>query len=92
MEKIFVPFNDNVIFRKKEVEQKTQTGIIIGDEAKKHSVNAIGEILSVGVNCLQAEVGDNLVTQVYGLQEIEINGEKLFCVSEKNVIGFYKSN
>lgn len=95
----FTPAGDRVLVKPiSEVEgQTTSFGIIIPDTAKEKpeqgTVVAVGpgkagddnRFVPVGVS-----VGDKIMFNKYGYDEIKINGVEYFIVSEQNILGILK--
>lgn len=92
----FVPLGDRVLVRplSQEEGQTTSFGIIIPDTAKEKpetgTVVAVGpgkvgddnDVVPVGVS-----VGDTIMFNKYGYDEIKIQGVEYFIVSEQNILG-----
>jgi chaperonin GroES len=91
----FMPVGDRVLVKPMSAEegQTTSFGIIIPDTAKEKpeqgKVVAVGPgkyddgvLIPVGVS-----VGDKIMFNKYGYEEIKINGVEYFIVSEANILG-----
>ena len=91
----FVPAGDRVLVKpaSQEEGQTTSFGIIIPDTAKEKpeqgTVVAVGPgkhddgtLVPVGV-----KVGDKVMFNKYGYEEIKIKGVEYFIVSEANILG-----
>jgi chaperonin GroES len=93
----FKPAGDRVLVKPETVEEKTASGIIIPDTARKEKpemgiVVAIGpgkrgddnEIIPVSV-----KVGDKVMFSKYGYDEVTIDEEEYYVVSENNILGSF---
>ena len=76
------PLADRVLIKPAAAEEKTLGGIIIPDSAKEKPLK--GEIVAVGNGTKDEEmvvkVGDNVLYGKYVGTEIELDGEKYFCL------------
>ncbi len=91
------PLHDNLIVEATAPKEATVSGIIIPDSGKEKpehgKVVAIGqgkrgddnELVPVAVN-----VGDKVMFSKYGFDEIKINGEEYYIISESNILGVIK--
>lgn len=75
------PLGDRLIIKKVEVEEKTQSGIVLPDSAKK--APQIAEVIAVSEDILnndkkkdQVKVGDKVVYSEYAGTEIELDDEE----------------
>ncbi len=86
------PYGDRVLVKPQAVEQTTSFGIIIPDQAKEKpeqgTVVAVGvgrrgddnELIPVGV-----KVGDTILFNKYGYEEVKINGAEYYLVKEESI-------
>lgn len=92
----FTPVGDRVLVKpvSQEEGQTTSFGIIIPDTAKEKPEQ--GTVVAVGPGKigddnvmvpLQVKVGNNIMFNKYGYEEIKINGVEYFIVSEANILG-----
>lgn len=95
----FQPLGDKVLVKPAAIEdKKSASGIIIPDTAQKEKpeqgkVVAVGpgkpgddnELIPVGV-----KVGDTVMFSKYGFDEIKIDGEEYYIVSESGILGIIK--
>jgi len=90
----FRPLYDRILVERVEEEEKTKSGIIIPDAARekqqrgkvvavgKGRVNDKGEVLK-----LEVKVGDVVLFEKYGGEEIKIDGQEYVILKEEGVIG-----
>ena len=86
----FKPFGDRVLVKVKEVENKTEGGIILPDNASKDKPTE-GEVIAIGGNPKGLEVGDIVMFSKYSGTEVTIDGEDyLILETYKDIIGVIK--
>ncbi len=90
----FRPLYDRILVERLGDEEKTKSGIIIPDAARekqqrgkvvavgKGRVNEKGEVLKLDV-----KVGDVVLFEKYGGEEIKIDGQEYVIMKEEGVIG-----
>jgi chaperonin GroES len=88
------PLHDRVIVRRMEEERTSPGGIVLPDAAtekpKQGVVVAVGKgvITENGtVLPLDVKVGDKVLFDSYGPQEVKVDGEKLLVMREKEIMG-----
>jgi chaperonin GroES len=78
-------------------EKKLPSGIIIPETVDKEKP-AKGEVVAVGPGKyedgkhvpLQVKVGDTVIFSKYGYDEVKIEGENYYILSETNILGIVK--
>ena len=89
-----IPLGDRVLVRTLEAITKTKSGIIIPDSVNKERPEQ-GTVMAVGKGRTTDEgviikpavnVGDEIIFSKYGPDEITIDGEKYFILSESNIL------
>ena len=86
------PLYDNVVLKRKEVEKKTASGIILTDTSK--NTPSIGEIVAVGngklvedkLVPLTVKVGDTVVYKEYATTMVKYDNEEYLIVSESDIL------
>jgi chaperonin GroES len=90
----FRPLYDRILVERVDEEEKTKSGIIIPDAARekqqrgkvvavgKGRVNEKGEVLKLDV-----KVGDVVLFEKYGGEDIKIDGTEYVILKEEGVIG-----
>ena len=82
----FKPLGARVVLKEVELEQTTESGIVLPDTAKEKpqtaEVVAIGEHEDVKVN-----VGDVVVARKYFGTEVELDGEEHRIVDAEDILG-----
>lgn len=68
------PFGNQILIR--PIEQKT---LIL---AEKKTLNEYGEVLAVGEACKRIKVGDKVFFTMWGLNSVEVDGERHYFVQE----------
>jgi chaperonin GroES len=82
------PLDDRVLVRPVEVEERTQSGIILPDTAKEKPQQGI--VVAVGTDEeLQKliAVGDEILFTKYGGSEIKLNGEVHVILQRSDILG-----
>ena len=88
------PLGDRVLVRALVPTTKTKSGIIIPDTAGKERPEQ-GTVVAVGLGRTTDEgtiikptvkVGDEILFSKYGPDEIKIDGEEFFIISESNIL------
>ncbi len=87
------PLYDRVLIKRVEVEEKTESGIIIPDAAKEKPIQ--GEVIAVGegrvsddgkVIPLKVKVGDRVLFSKYAGTEVKIKGEEYLIMREDDIM------
>ena len=91
-----IPLGDRVVVKpsEKEGEKKLASGIIIPETVDKEKP-AQGVVVAVGPGKYedgkrippQVKVGDTIIFSKYGYDEVKIEGEEYYILSESNVLG-----
>lgn len=93
----FKPAGDRVLVKPETVEEKTASGIIIPDTARKEKPET-GMVLAVGpgkrgddneIIPVSVKVGDRVMFSKYGYDEVMIDEEEYYVVSENNILGTF---
>lgn len=93
----FRPAGDRVLVKPESVEEKTASGIIIPDTARKEKPET-GVIVAVGPGKrsdrgdmlpMQYKVGERVMFSKYGYDEVEIGDEEYYVISESNILGTF---
>ncbi len=93
----FKPAGDRVLVKPESVEEKTASGIIIPDTARKEKPET-GVVLATGpgkrdesgkVVPVAVKVGDKVMFSKYGYDEVTIGDEEYYVVSESNILGTF---
>ena len=94
-----VPLGDRVVVRpsEKEGEKTLASGIIIPETIDREKP-AKGEVVAVGPGKyedgarapLQVCVGDTVLFSKYGYDEVKIEGQEYYILSESNILGVLK--
>jgi len=95
-----IPLGDRVLLSPSSKEQgkKLPSGIIIPDTIDKEKPEQ-GKVIAVGAGKrnekgdlipLGVKVGDTVVFSKYGYDEIKIEGEEYYIVSENNILAIIK--
>src|SRR6202022_3691978 len=88
------PLDDRIVVRPREAEEKTASGLVIPDTAKKKPQQ--GGVLAGGpgrrsdntgeIIPLDVAVGDKVVYSKYGGTEITVEGEDLLILTSRDVL------
>ncbi|HVZ79468.1 MAG TPA: co-chaperone GroES [bacterium] len=88
------PLHDRILVERVEEEEKTKSGIIIPDAAREKQQK--GKIVAVGkgrvtdkgdVIPLDVKVGDVVLFEKYGGEELKIDGKEYIVLKEEGVVG-----
>lgn len=90
------PLGDRVVVRpsEKEGEKRLASGIIIPETVDKEKP-AQGTVVAVGQGKfddgelvpMQVKVGDTVIFSKYGYDEVKIEGQEYYILSESNILG-----
>ena len=93
------PLGDKIVVKpsEKEGEKKLASGIIIPDTANKEKP-AKGEVVAVGAGKYEdgkrippsVKVGDTILFSKYGFDEVKVNDEEFYILSESSVLAIIK--
>ena len=82
------PLADRVLVKPAEGEQKTQSGIIIPDNAKEKPSS--GEVIAIGSGTKDEEmvvkVGDTVLYGKYAGNEVELDGVKYLIMRQADIL------
>lgn len=88
------PMQDRVLVRRSEAKERTESGIVIPENAKEKPME--GEVLAVGKGKVQedgtflkvdVEVGDKVLFGKFSGQEVTVEGEELVLLREGDIYG-----
>jgi chaperonin GroES len=89
-----VPLNDQIVIRPLEAEERTAGGIVLPDSAREKPQQ--GRVLAVGDGRRvdgaerrappQVSEGDRVLFARYGGTTVEVNGEDLLILSEREIL------
>lgn len=91
------PLADRVVVKPMEASEKTASGIIIPDTANKEKP-AKGTVVAVGPGRYEdgklvpmaLKVGDKVLFSKYGYDEVKIDSENYFVLTESSVLAVIK--
>lgn len=88
------PLGDRVVVKLVELEEKTESGIVLPDTAKEKPQE--GEVIAVGPGKvldngerlpLEVEVGDKVIYSKFAGTEFKRGDEELLILSERDILG-----
>jgi len=92
------PVGERIIAKRLEIPAKTKGGILLPDESKTKSQEAI--VMAVGDGyltadgnktiALQVKVGDHVLFAKHGGTELSIDGEEYLIFEERDILGIIK--
>ena len=96
--KKIIPLGDRVLVRTIEADTKTKSGIIIPDTVSKERpeqgvVVAVGEGRTTDEGKIipsSVKVGDVIIFSKYGPDEVKIDNEEYYILSESNILAIVK--
>ena len=81
------PLGEKVILQHQKAEEKTQSGIILPDSAKKKPQEAVViAVGSGGEEKMQVKEGDKVIYSQYAGTEVKLEDEEYVIVSQKDII------
>lgn len=88
------PLGDRVVVKPLAKEEKSVSGIIIPDTVDKEKP-AKGTVVAVGAGRyddgelipMTVKVGDKVLFSKYGYDEVKVDGEEYFILSESSILG-----
>ncbi|HEY4519636.1 MAG TPA: co-chaperone GroES [Candidatus Paceibacterota bacterium] len=94
----FRPLGDRVLVKPEEAkDKKSPGGIIIPDTAKEKPEHGIVVAVGMGKRSenntlipMSVKVGDRVMFSKYGYDEVKINDEEYYVVSESNILAVIK--
>lgn len=81
---MFLPLNNRILVKPEEALKTTASGIII---STKHEEKPVIGIVVVG-NTLVGQ-GNRVLFSKFGYDEVEVEGEMHYVVSEANILGIF---
>ena len=86
------PLGDKVVLQYQDVEEKTESGIILPDSAKEKPQEAV--VIAVGPGkckdgqrvAMQVKEGDKVIISEYGGTEVKIGDEEYKIVSQDDIL------
>lgn len=90
MEKILVVNGWIILAPIKKEEQKSESGIIIPEEAGEARRTMKTEVLSVGTDVLGVKTGDIVLFKEYGPESIWIDSEEVLLAKPEHIIAIFK--
>ena len=95
-----MPLGDRVLIKpvsREDLEKKSSSGIIIPDTVSKEKPEQ-GKVIAVGKGRyddgklvpVTVKVGDRVMFSKYGYDEVKIDGEEYYIISESNILAVIK--
>ena len=75
-----------IIVKDEEVIQKNDLGLIITEESDNNIRYIIGEVVSVGADVKEVEVGGKVYFDKIAGSSLRVNGTKLKAIRERDVV------
>lgn len=89
----FKPLNDRILVKRSDAEQKTQSGIIIPDNAQEKPMQGLvvavgpGKSLDDGtLRTLQVQEGNTVLFRKYAGTDVTISGEQHLIMREDEIL------
>ena len=79
-------FRSYILVKDEEVIQKNDLGLIITEESDNNIRYIIGEVVSVGADVKEVEVGGRVYFDKIAGSNLRVNGEKLKAIRERDVV------
>jgi chaperonin GroES len=78
------PIKDRVAIKQDEAQDKTMSGLILPDSAKEKPLS--GEVIAVGPQCKEVEVGEKVYYQKYRGTEVDQDGDTIILMREEDIL------
>ncbi len=78
------PLADRVVAKPVEAETKTSTGFYLTESAKEKP--QMGEVLAIGKEVKEVQVGDKIIYTKYGPNEIKVDGQEMLLLKEEDIL------
>lgn len=82
---VLTPLFDRVVIVPQAAKTETDAGLVIPDAAQEKPSQGI--VLSVGDGVMKLRVGERVLYARYTGAEVELNGETVLIIREKEVLG-----
>lgn len=85
------PLGFNLVIEPEKIEEKTKTGIILPETTDKEQPQ-IGKVIALGTKIKKSElkVGDKVLFEKYGMEEIELDDQKLLIGLKSKILAKIK--
>lgn len=88
-----IPLGDRVVVKPQAKEEVSSMGIIIPDSAKQDAPSK-GTVVAVGAGRyddgdllpMAVQIGDQVLFSKYGYDEVKVDGQEYYILSESNVL------
>lgn len=84
------PLGKRIVVRPEEVQEKTAGGLFIPPSAQEDKKPEVGIVVKLGSGKkdfkFTVSIGDKVFFKKYSPDEIEVDGEKLYILSEEDVL------
>lgn len=81
----FIPNHDRILIRREKAKMMTESGLHLPEKAVEAPWE--GEVLATGPETKVYATGDRVMFSKYAGVHVEVNGEKLLLVTEKEILG-----
>ena len=78
------PLNNRILLRPDEIEEKTQSGIILAK--KELEKPTTGEVL---IGNTEIKKGQRVLFSKFGYDEVVVDEQTLYIISEQNILGVF---
>ncbi len=79
-----IPLKDKIVLKQIEVEEKSNSGIILPDGVKEKPKQAT--VLAVGAAVAELKAGDIVVYKSYGPDEIKVDDDEYLIAKEEDIL------
>lgn len=83
---MIIPLGDRIYLEVPEVSKETPMGIILVDVEKNKRKTTIGTAVAIGPDVKTVKPGDRIIFPNYAVNEIDIDENKVFTISEPLVL------
>ncbi|NDF37106.1 MAG: co-chaperone GroES [Euryarchaeota archaeon] len=91
--KKFTPVGDRVLISvRKYTDTETMKGGIYIPETAQKSRPQMGDVMAVGADVTELEVGDTVLLPKYGGIDVEFRGERMTLMPTEEIIGKFVNN
>jgi chaperonin GroES len=82
---IFNPLNDNVIAQPEKAEDKTKSGILLGNPSAREK-QRIAIVVAIGDKVTRVKVGDRILFQAFATNDLSVGNDEYISLKEEFIV------
>mgnify|MGYP001578887949 CR=1 FL=1 len=83
----FQPLFDKVLIKRREIEEKTASGIILAAQAQESMRPYMGDVLKIGEKVTKVKAGDLVYFDAYAGRTLELGAIEYLIMREEEIFG-----